>query len=129
LAFPTKLVAEAINSSNAERAAVLVYGASLLVISILVTSIIRYVRSQPELIEEEGRDEVIALAAGASPNLVFYVVVLALAFSRPRSRPLGSSRSRCSRSCTSVGGPRLHSLGGDPRITAWSRAVFSVTPK
>ena len=34
LPFPTRLVAEAIHDSNAERAAVIIYGASLLVISI-----------------------------------------------------------------------------------------------
>ena len=42
LPFPTKLVAEAIDSSSAERAAVLFYGATLLVISILITAIVRY---------------------------------------------------------------------------------------
>jgi uncharacterized membrane protein len=42
LPFPTKLVAEAIESSSGERAAVLFYGGTLLVISILVTAIIRY---------------------------------------------------------------------------------------
>jgi hypothetical protein len=33
--FPTKLMAEAINSSSAERTAVLFYGATLLVTSVL----------------------------------------------------------------------------------------------
>ncbi len=89
LPFPTKLVAEAIDSSNAERTAVLFYGATLLVISVLVTGIIRYAGSQPELIEEDGRDEIVALAAGASPNLGFYVVVLALAFLAPKVAAFG----------------------------------------
>jgi uncharacterized membrane protein len=46
LPFPTKLVAEAIESSNAERTAVLFYGATLLLISVLITGIIRYAGSQ-----------------------------------------------------------------------------------
>jgi uncharacterized membrane protein len=89
LPFPTKLVAEAINSNSAERTAVLFYGATLLVISVLVTSIIRYAGSKPDLIQEEGRDEVVALAAGSSPNLAFYFVVLALAFLAPRVAAVG----------------------------------------
>jgi TMEM175 potassium channel family protein len=39
LPFPTKLVAEAINSSGEERTAVIFYGATLLVISLLMTAI------------------------------------------------------------------------------------------
>jgi hypothetical protein len=81
LPFPTKLVAEAIDSSSAERTAVIFYGATLLVIFILVTSIMRYAGSKPELIEEEGRDEVVALASGASR-------------SRPLCRRLGTGIPR-----------------------------------
>jgi uncharacterized membrane protein len=89
LPFPTKLVAETINSSSAERTAVIFYGVTLLAISILVTSIIRYAGSQPELIEEEGRDEVVELATGASPNLALYAGVLALAFLAPKMAAFG----------------------------------------
>jgi uncharacterized membrane protein len=84
LPFPTKLVAEAIDSSSAERTAVLFYGATLLVISVVTNVIIRYAGSQPGLIEEENRDEVVALAAGSTPNLGLYAVVLALAFLSPK---------------------------------------------
>jgi TMEM175 potassium channel family protein len=89
LPFPTKLVAEAINSSGAERAAVIFYGASLLVISIVINMIIRYAGSRPELIEEEGRDDVVALAADSNPNLAFYLVVIALAFLAPKVAAFG----------------------------------------
>jgi hypothetical protein len=89
LPFPTKLVAETINSSNAERTAVIFYGATLLVISVLVTSIIRYAGSQPELIEEDGRDEIVALATAASPNLAMYAGVLALAVLAPKLAAFG----------------------------------------
>jgi TMEM175 potassium channel family protein len=89
LPFPTKLVAEAIDSSSAERTAVLFYGATLLVISVVINMLVRYAGSRPELIEEEGRDAVVALAAGASPNLAFYLVVLALAFLSPKVAAFG----------------------------------------
>jgi uncharacterized membrane protein len=89
LPFPTALVAEAIDSSSAERTAVLFYGATLFVISVLLTSLVRYAGSHPDLIEEEGRDEVVALAAQSSPNLAFYVVVLALAFLAPQVAAFG----------------------------------------
>jgi hypothetical protein len=49
----------------------------------------RYAGSHPDLIEEEGRDEVVALAAQASPKLAFYVVVLALAFLAPQVAAFG----------------------------------------
>jgi uncharacterized membrane protein len=89
LPFPTKLVAEAIDSNSAERAAVLFYGATLLVISVLITAIIRYAGSRPDLVEEEGRDQIVALATQASPNLGFYVVVLALALLSPKVAAFG----------------------------------------
>jgi TMEM175 potassium channel family protein len=89
LPFPTKLVAEAIDSSSAERTAVLFYGATLLVISVLVTAMVRYAGSRPDLIEEDRRDQVVALAAQASPNLGFYVGVLALAFLLPKVAAFG----------------------------------------
>jgi uncharacterized membrane protein len=89
LPFPTKLLAEAIDSTDAERAAVLFYGATLLIISVPITVIVRYAGSRPDLVEEEGRDEAKALAAQTSPNLGFYVVVLALAFLSPKVAAFG----------------------------------------
>lgn len=58
-------------------------------IALLVTVIVRYMGSRSDLIEEEGRDEVVALAAQSSPNLGFYVVVLALAFLSPKVAAFG----------------------------------------
>ena len=90
LPFPTKLMAEAIDkTSSAESAAVIFYGATLLVISGLITALVRYAASRPDLIEEEGRDEVVALAKQASPNLGFYVVMLALALLLPKVAAFG----------------------------------------
>jgi uncharacterized membrane protein len=89
LPFPTKLVGEAINSSGAERTAVIFYGATLLVISVLITAIMRYASSRPDLVEEEGRDQVVELAAQAKPKFGFYVVVLALALLSPKVAAFG----------------------------------------
>ena len=58
-------------------------------ISVLTTVIVRYAGSRPELIDVEGRDQVVALAAQSSPNLAFYVVVLALAFLAPKVAAFG----------------------------------------
>ena len=60
-----------------------------MVISVLITAIVRYAGSRPELIEEEERDQAVALAAQTSPNLAFYVVVLALAFLAPKVAAFG----------------------------------------
>jgi TMEM175 potassium channel family protein len=46
LPFPTKLVAEAIASTSAERVAVLFYGATLFVISAIVAAMGRYVAAR-----------------------------------------------------------------------------------
>lgn len=89
LPFPTGLVAEALESTSAERAAVVFYGATLLVISVLITLIVRYAGSRPELVEGEGREEVATLAAQASPNLGFYALVLPLAFLAPEVAAFG----------------------------------------
>src|SRR5262245_22522778 len=51
LPFPTRLVAEAINLSDAERVAVIFYGASLLLITVLVNAMWRYVARNRDLLE------------------------------------------------------------------------------
>ncbi len=53
LPFPTRLVAEAINDPDAERAAVVFYGAVLLVISLVVGAMWRVVARDPSLLEAE----------------------------------------------------------------------------
>lgn len=89
LPFPTNLVAEAINSGGAERTAVLFFGATLFLVSAMIAMIMRYAGSHPDLIEEEDRDEVVALAVQASPDLGFYAIVLVLAFISPRVAAFG----------------------------------------
>jgi uncharacterized membrane protein len=84
LPFPTKLVADAIDATSAERAAVIFYGATLFAISLLITLIARYVARRGDLLHD-GVDlaEIRAAAARISPNLVFYALVLLFALVAP----------------------------------------------
>jgi uncharacterized membrane protein len=88
LPFPTTLVAEAINETEAERAAVLFYGGTLLVVSALFTWLGRYVASTG-LAHDEGLSEVEALNARIAPSLGFYGIVLALALLAPAVAAFG----------------------------------------
>ncbi|MGZ6696827.1 MAG: TMEM175 family protein [Solirubrobacteraceae bacterium] len=90
LPFPTRLIAEAIRVTDAERAAVIFYGASLLAISLLVAAMWRAVAARPELLRPEiGRPEVDALLRATAPNLGFYVVVLLVAIVAPHVAAFG----------------------------------------
>jgi TMEM175 potassium channel family protein len=88
LPFPTRLVAEAIDATEAERAAVLFYGATLFVVSALFAAIGRYALSR-DLVLDEARAEVQQLSARLSPSLGFYGVVLALAVVVPSVAAVG----------------------------------------
>ena len=57
LPFPTKLVAEAIHNSSAERAAVIFYGASLLAISLLFSALWASVASRAQPAQTRGERE------------------------------------------------------------------------
>ena len=57
LPFPTKLMAEAIQNSDAERAAVIFYGATLLVISILLRALWGAITRDRELLRPEVSEE------------------------------------------------------------------------
>ena len=81
LPFPTKLMAEAIHSSDAERAAVIFYGVSLLVVSLLLNALwgsIAYDRHllRPEV--SEGEFNAIALATAPSGGFTLGMIALAL---------------------------------------------------
>jgi uncharacterized membrane protein len=90
LPFPTKLVAEAISSTSAERIAVLFYGATLLVISALVAAIGRYVAERADL-RADGvtPKEVRTVVALAEPSLGFYVLLLVFAVFAPQLAAFG----------------------------------------
>jgi TMEM175 potassium channel family protein len=90
LPFPTGLVAQAIRSSSAERAAVIFYGASLLVISLLYSALWRAVASDRSLLKTEvSGKEVDAIAKATTPSLAFYAVVIVLAFIAPKIAAFG----------------------------------------
>ena len=79
-------MAEALRHSEASaRAAVIFYGASLLVISLLFTALWRAMTSDRQLLKPEASDaEVRAVDRASAPNIGFYVVVLVVAVLAPR---------------------------------------------
>jgi uncharacterized membrane protein len=83
LPFPTKLMAEALHQNAGENAAVLFYGASLLVVTTIVAGLARYA-ARAELIPETAvRRNVRSLADRIAPSLGFYAVVIVLAAFAP----------------------------------------------
>jgi TMEM175 potassium channel family protein len=90
LPFPTSLVAEAIRHADAERAAVIFYGASLLVISLLYSALWRAVASDRGLLKPEvSKQEVEKIARATTPNLGFYLAVILFAFIAPKVAAFG----------------------------------------
>ncbi len=84
LPFPTKLMAEAIHSSDAERAAVIFYGATLLVIQSLLAALWGSVTLDRHLLSSEvDESEIKAIAMAATPSIGFYVAVIVLAVLAP----------------------------------------------
>ena len=90
LPFPTRLVAEAIRNTDAERAAVIFYGASLLVIALLYSALWATVASEGSLLKPVVSDkEVDAIARATTPKLGFYLAVILLAFIAPKAAAFG----------------------------------------
>lgn len=90
LPFPTKLVAEAINRASAERAAAVFYGIVLLMISIIIYALWRYIAAHRDLLEDDVRDaEISAIAVQAAPNMGFYGSLIALAVIAPQVAAFG----------------------------------------
>jgi uncharacterized membrane protein len=90
LPFPTRLMAEAIRDAEAERAAVIFYGGSLLVISILLGAIWASVARDRHLLRPEVTEkEVNELLLATTPNIGFYVGVIVLAIVAPRVAAFG----------------------------------------
>ena len=85
LPFPTKLMAEAIHTQGAARAAAIFYGASLLVISLLLGALWgSAVLDRSVLRPEVGEDEIKAIARATTPHIGFYAAMIVLAFFAPR---------------------------------------------
>jgi TMEM175 potassium channel family protein len=90
LPFPTKLVAEAIDLTSAERAAVIFYGLVLLSISVVIGALWRYVADHRHLLEPDVTDEdVSGMTLLTAPSMGFYVVVVLLALFAPTVAAFG----------------------------------------
>jgi uncharacterized membrane protein len=90
LPFPTRLVAEAITSGSAERAAVIIYGGSLLAISLTFGGLSYAIARDPDLLEPGvTAGEVRALVRAVQPNAGFYVGFTFLAGVAPRVAAFG----------------------------------------
>ncbi len=85
LPFPTKLMAEAIHDEGAARTAVVFYGGTLLVISLLLGALWGSVSLDRHVLKPEVTDdEIKAIALATTPNIGFYIAMIALAFLAPR---------------------------------------------
>jgi uncharacterized membrane protein len=90
LPYPTRLVADAIHSDSAERAAVIFYGLCLLVISVLYSTLWAAVARDRELLRADVTDqEVRAITIASSPAIGFYVAVTVLAIVAPKVAAFG----------------------------------------
>jgi uncharacterized membrane protein len=85
LPFPTRLMTEAVRNTHAERTAVIFYGSSLLVISIIFAALWSAATKDKALLKPEVTDEDIAAVTRASrPNIGFYATATVLAIPAPR---------------------------------------------
>ena len=90
LPFPTRLVGEAITSGSAERAAVAIYGTSLLVISLVFGALSYAITRDPTLLQPGvSAKQVRALVRAVQPNAGFYVGFTFLAGVAPRVAAFG----------------------------------------
>lgn len=84
LPYPTRLAAEAIRSSDAERAAIVFYGISLLICSALLGALWGVVVRDRSLLEPGVTDaEVNDLLLRTTPNIGFYIGATALGLLLP----------------------------------------------
>jgi len=85
LPFPTKLMAEAIHDEGAARTAVIFYGGTLLVISLLLSALWGSVTLDRHVLRPEvGDEEIKEIALATTPSIGLYVAIIALAFFAPR---------------------------------------------
>jgi len=90
LPFPTGLMAKAIQNTEAERAAVVFYGLTLLAISIVLRLLWQAIVRQPDLLKPGvSVDEMIAINSAATPNIGFYAAVILLALLLPKVAVFG----------------------------------------
>ena len=90
LPFPTGLMAKAIRDTNAERAAVVFYGVTLLLISIALRALWDAIIRHPELLDPSvSTQEVKPIRRAALPNIGFYAAAIALALLFPQAAVFG----------------------------------------
>ena len=90
LPFPTKLLAEAIHEPDAERAAVIFYGGTLLTISLLLSALWGAIARDRDLLKPEvSEEEINKLLVATTPNIGFYVGVIVLAVFAPKVAAFG----------------------------------------
>jgi len=90
LPFPTRIVAEAIESASAERAAVVIYGASVLAISVTFGALSYAIARDPALLQRGvSPEEVRSLVRAVQPNAGFYVGFTVVAGIAPRVAAFG----------------------------------------
>jgi uncharacterized membrane protein len=91
LPFPTRLVADALRHGvGSERAAVIFYGASLLVIALLFSVLWRDMAADRQLLKPEVSDaEVQAIGQATTPNVGLYAAVMVVAILTPRVAAFG----------------------------------------
>jgi uncharacterized membrane protein len=86
LPFPTRLAADAIRNEDAERTAIIFYGATLLVISLLMAALwASAARDRSLLAPDVDETEIERFSRIATPNIGFYVGATALAHFAPRA--------------------------------------------
>ena len=115
LPFPTRIVAEAIERARAERAAVVIYGASVLAISVTF-GVLRYAIARDPALLQLGvtAQEVRALVRAVQPNAGFSVGFTFLAGVAPRVAAFGfltSSIAAVLRARGDSGAPDLEAAG------------------
>jgi uncharacterized membrane protein len=89
LPFPTRLMAEAINKSEGEHAAVLFYGGCLVVTLSILAALGRYAAREELVPDPTARKFLRAAADAISPSLGFYVAVILAAAFIPRIAVFG----------------------------------------
>jgi uncharacterized membrane protein len=90
LPFPTGLMAKAIRDTSAARAAVVFYGVTLLLISVLLRVLWDAIVHHPELLDQSvSTQEITPIRRASLPNIGFYAAAIALALLLPQAAVFG----------------------------------------
>jgi len=90
LPFPTRLMAQALHSKDAETAAVVFYGISLFVVWALISALAGAVTRDRELLKREvSEQEVAGVALTTTPNVIVFIGAVVLAILVPRVAAFG----------------------------------------